>query len=78
MTRWAQGSRDRAESGTPRGTTADRSTAGVKVSVKAATFRGTRAGSTPACSPVPNAPHEPRRDSGVALDGVVGNSGGDE
>ena len=26
----------------------------------------------------PNAPHEPRRDSGVALDGDVGNSGGSD
>jgi len=55
MTCWAQGSGDRAGGGTPRVATADRSTAGAMVSVKAATFRGTRAGSTPARSPVPNA-----------------------
>jgi hypothetical protein len=50
----AQESGDRAESGTPRVAAADRSTAGAMASVKAATFRGPRAGLMPARSPVPN------------------------
>ena len=29
------------------------------------------------CKPVANAPHEPRRDSGVVLDGVVGTGKGE-